>query len=92
MRLGFPSFKRNVVNLKAAFVQTLSGPCASYQASAQGGVTHQPLPLIIDDLERILVKPSGGGEARTTVEPDDKPVLEAVLEAFAEAGGHRILR
>ncbi len=81
-----PLIKKNPANLKDALIRILTGPCASYEVNANGEIVRQPLLLIIDDLEQILVKPAGGDGATATVKDSHRPMLAAVLEAFAEAG------
>ncbi|HRF44502.1 MAG TPA: hypothetical protein PLD30_09735, partial [Candidatus Competibacteraceae bacterium] len=61
----------------------LEGPCRELVKDDSGRVTHRPVLLILDDLERILCDPGPGGLHR--VQPEWVPVLRAVVEAFAEA-------
>ncbi|HCB14194.1 MAG TPA: hypothetical protein DEP36_11600, partial [Gammaproteobacteria bacterium] len=61
----------------------LEGPCRELVKDDSGRVTHRPVLLILDDLERILCDPGPGGLHR--VQPEWVPVLRAVMEAFAEA-------
>ncbi|MEZ5574149.1 MAG: CHAT domain-containing protein [Candidatus Competibacteraceae bacterium] len=65
--------------------ELLEGPCRELVKDDNGRVIHQPVLLILDDLERILCDPGPAGLHR--VRPEWVPVLRAVVEAFAKADG-----
>lgn len=66
--------------LKDAIEAILTGPAAAPDRAAG----HQPILLVIDDLERIL-EPPRPGETRTRVKAEARAPLKAVIEAFAAA-------
>ncbi len=66
--------------LKDAIEAILTGPAAA----PDRGAGHQPILLVIDDLERIL-EPPRPGETRTLVKAEARAPLKAVIEAFAAA-------
>ncbi len=65
--------------------ELLEGPCRELVKDDNGRVIHQPVLLILDDLERILCDPGPAGLHR--VRPELVPVLRAVMETFAKADG-----
>ncbi len=87
-----PLIAKDASNLKGALEAILSGPFADFELDSQDRVAHQPLLLIIDDLEQILDKPAAGAGAKAAVNAAHKPALAAVLEAFAaNTGQSRLL-
>jgi hypothetical protein len=70
---GMAGVRERPDTLETVLIDLLSGPCAQV---ADG---HQPVLLIIDDLEQILVADPAGAHR---VDPRYAPVLAAVLRAF----------